>query len=175
MNGYIPRGLAQVMANINAEVIKIKNRTNKGLILSAALVRNSTEKKPPLTPVDTGNLRASWFTVTAAQNVADPLNKSGQFKVTGERSSITKERLAKLKTDHPQVKAQAKAELAKLGAGKKLIGIMMGYTAFYAVYVHEAVDKVFHRPGSGPKWLEVHLWNNKANILEIIRQNVDVK
>ncbi len=51
-----------VMTNLNAAILKIEAGSMKGLIESAIIIRRDMEKTPPLIPVDTGNLRASWFT-----------------------------------------------------------------------------------------------------------------
>ena len=64
-------GLETVMKNLNREVVQIKSRSLKGLIRAAIIVRRSMDKNPPLVPVDTGNLRASWF-VETIRNVDNP-------------------------------------------------------------------------------------------------------
>lgn len=55
-------GTERVIGNLNREISQIEGRTMKGLIRSAAFIREDMERKPPLIPVDEGNLRASWFT-----------------------------------------------------------------------------------------------------------------
>ena len=120
-------GLSAVLNNLNREIKALDGRIMKGLIRSAILVRRSTEETPPLTPVDTGNLRASWFT--------NPL-------------------------------------------GPKTLQI--GYTASYAVFVHEMLDvggrKInWSRSQSGPKWFEAALKRNRDEILKIIREETRFK
>jgi hypothetical protein len=56
------RGMDKVVANLNKELAKMKMGSMKGLLLAAAFIRRDMEQVPPLIPVDTGNLRASWFT-----------------------------------------------------------------------------------------------------------------
>ena len=56
------KGMDVVMANLNREILKIEGRSMKGLIEASIIIRRDMEKTPPLIPVDTGNLRASWFT-----------------------------------------------------------------------------------------------------------------
>lgn len=51
-----------VKANLSREIEAIENRSMEGLIQAAAYIRVDMERTPPLIPVDTGNLRASWFT-----------------------------------------------------------------------------------------------------------------
>lgn len=56
------KGTDKVIMNLNKEIKQIKGRSMQGLIEAVMLVRVDMEKTPPLIPVDTGNLRASWFT-----------------------------------------------------------------------------------------------------------------
>ena len=119
-------GLDKVGANLNKEILKIKGRSMKGLIEAAAFIRRDMEQTDPKIPVDTGNLRASWFTTTIRQTV-------------------------------------------------NIFGVLMGFTANYAVWVHEMVDAVFKRPGAGAKFFEYALKRNKQKILEIIRNNARIR
>jgi hypothetical protein len=64
------KGMDNVMSNLNKEIEGIKNRSMRGLIMAAAFIRQETEHTEPFTPVDFGNLRASWFVVTASDSVA---------------------------------------------------------------------------------------------------------
>ncbi len=56
------KGLDEVLTNLNKEIEAMKGRSMKGLIESVIIIRRSMDEKPPLIPVDTTNLRASWFT-----------------------------------------------------------------------------------------------------------------
>ena len=58
------KGIDNVMRNLNKEVAKMKIKSLAGLIQAAALIRVDMDKTPPLIPVDTGNLRNSWFVTT---------------------------------------------------------------------------------------------------------------
>ena len=140
-------GFEKVKANLNKEIQQIKRKSMKGLIESSIIVRVSMEKTPPKIPVDTGNLRASWFT------------------------------------------AQTRT--------LKGIGLIMGFSANYAIYVHENVDANFkgnaakikytksgqvtaktkkytRRDGAGPKFLQASLFRNAGLILQTIQKNVKV-
>ena len=55
-------GFDNVMRNLNAEIKAIKGRSMKGLIEGVAIIHRGTETQTPKVPVDTGNLRNSWFT-----------------------------------------------------------------------------------------------------------------
>jgi len=52
-------GLDVVLRNLNREILGIKNRTRAGLREAALMVRRRSQQ---LTPVDTGNLKASAYT-----------------------------------------------------------------------------------------------------------------
>ena len=56
------KGMDNVLRNLNKEIEKMGRASGKGLIKSAVLLRRSMETDTPLIPIDTGNLRASWFT-----------------------------------------------------------------------------------------------------------------
>ena len=60
------KGLDQVLRNLNKEIKAIEGRSLKGMLLAVAEVRKDMETTPPLVPIDTGNLRGSWF--------SEPLN-----------------------------------------------------------------------------------------------------
>jgi len=137
-------GMNEVMRNLNAEIQAIKGRSANGLIQAGMLVRRDMEVTPPVIPVDTGNLRASWFT-TLIRNL-------------------------------------------------NLVGLTLGFSANYAVFVHENVGADFVTPrwrydkkrkkrkywytpreGAGAKFFESALKNNKDNILKIIRDNAKIQ
>jgi len=59
------------------------------------------------------------------------------------------------------------------GLGHRQFGIMFGYSANYALWVHEMVDaKNWTRPGSGPKWLEASINRNHDTLLQIIASGI---
>jgi len=70
------KGINNVMRNINRELSKIKGRSIGGMVLAAAHIRRDMDQTPPLIPVDTGNLRASWF-VHSATSAGQPLVTMG--------------------------------------------------------------------------------------------------
>jgi len=125
------RGFNKVLGNLNKEIQAIKGRTMAGMIGAAAYIRADMEHTSPTVPVDTGNLRASWF-VTPYET--------------------------------PRVK-----------------GVIMGFSASYALWVHEMVESVngnsinWNRAGSGPKFLEAAIKRNATMILGIIQSTVKIK
>lgn len=131
MNQTGLKGLDTVLNNLNREIRNIKDRSMNGLIKSAILIRRDMDVTPPLIPVDTGNLRASWIPGT-------PVYDKDQF------------------------------------------GIIIGFSANYAVFVHEMVDKDnkkinWNRPNSGPKFFEEALKRNEKEIVRIIAENAKIQ
>ena len=55
------KGIETVTAGLNKELGKLTIRGVNGMRRSIILIRGSMETTPPLIPLDTGNLRASWF------------------------------------------------------------------------------------------------------------------
>jgi hypothetical protein len=47
-------------------------------------------------------------------------------------------------------------------------GLVMGFTANYAVHVHENIGANFQRPGAGAKFFEASLKSNQSVMLSII-------
>lgn len=129
-------GFAEVMANLRTEINRMNERGLQGLIDVAIFIRREMDTVPPLIPIDTGNLRQSWFVL---------------------------------------------AHNTHLGPG-----LVMGFSANYAIFVHEMMDTAtfgagsvghvnWSRPGSGPKFFEDALRRNKDVILKIIAKNVTIK
>lgn len=152
-------GVNKVVRELNKEISKIEGRTLKGLIRAGVIVIRDMEKTSPKVPVDWGNLRASRFMVTSKG--ATQSGRSPNFKNdSGDMAA-----------QHSQVVEQSKSWAQAIGRPV----IILGFSANYAWYVHEAVDKTFKRPGSGAKFLESALDRNRKQILDMIRQEARVK
>ena len=124
------KGMDVVLRNLNREIDALELRSKAGLIEAAILIRVGMDSTPPLIPIDTGNLRASWFTAS--------------FELNGQ------------------------------------IGIVLGFNANYAIFVHEMMDNSgkkinWSRPGSGPKFFEAALKRNKENVLNILKRNMQIR
>lgn len=60
----------------------------------------------------------------------------------------------------------------QLNSNRKF-GVRFGYSAGYALWVHEMVDaKHWSRDGSGPKWLERSINRNHDTLLQIIADGI---
>lgn len=64
------KGLDKVLKNLNKEIAKIEDRSMRGLLEAALLILYEMDSTPPVIPVDTNNLRASFFT-RPYTNIAD--------------------------------------------------------------------------------------------------------
>ena len=152
-------GAEKVMRNLNKELGKISNKSLEGMIDAAITIRRSMESTPPTTPVDLGNLRASFFTVTSKGGT--PEGSGASFK--GDKS-------AKLSSSHASVINNEKAKIT--GKAPK---VTLGYTANYAAAVHENVEaKNWNRPGSGAKFLENAISRNKKEILASVAKKAKI-
>jgi hypothetical protein len=166
MKGFTWEGThgKSLMEELNMELSQIKNGSVKGLVMAAAFIRNKTESESPLTPVDTGNLRASWFVVSATGINAGRGNPKFKGTAAGKRQ-----------TEHSSVVPQAQGEVKAMSNANQQF-VMLGYTASYSGWVHEMIGaRNMSRSGSGPKWLESAIKNNKNKIVEIVRDNAKVK
>lgn len=154
------KGFDKVLVNLQQEIKKIEGRSLKGLIRGGIIIIRDTDKTPPKVPIDEGNLRASRFMVTSKGD--NPEGKSPRFK--GENAG-------ELNTGHDVTIAESKSKATK----SKMPGVVLGFSAKYAMPVHEAVDKTFKRPGSGAKFLEASLKRNSKKVLQVIAEEARIK
>jgi hypothetical protein len=150
-------GVDKVLSNLNREIEAIKFRSLGGLIVGSIIVRRDMEVTSPLVPVDLGNLRASWFTVTRLGA------GSTTSAFVGEDAS---ELAYKYIMSINDAKADADADSDPI--------LIMGFSAGYALWVHELVDGTFKRPGAGAKFLESALKRNKNAILRAIADSAQI-
>lgn len=155
------------MKNLNVEVAKIEGRTMQGLINAANLIRRETEKNPPLTPVDLGNLRYSWFIAT------------GMGVPTGRGSSGFKGRKSGLyMASHKRTLNESQSEVR--GGPKNKKYIIMGYSVPYAGFVHEMIPAPgvatinWSRRGSGGQWFQRAIDKRKKDIVKIIAESAKI-
>lgn len=166
------KGEQVVMANLNKELEQIKVKSMKGLVMAAAYIRNKTEHESPLTPVDYGNLRDSWFVVTATNT-----------PVGGGTKGFKGPKAQQMSIDHASVLTETQGTVKTLTTKQRKF-LIMGYSANYSGFVHEMIGANFNpdnrkgtakrRAGAGPKWLETHIKNNTKQIVQIVRDNVKI-
>lgn len=147
-------GTENIMRNLQHAADKIEGKlTMKGLIEAGIIIRRDMD---PLIPIDTGNLRASWFTVTAHTNTGE-----GRFK--GENAAQEKSR-------HEQAKAAGKA----LATAHRKPIMLMGFSASYAIPVHERPGVTFRKKSAEPKFFEKSLNRTKDQVLHTLQQNAKI-
>ena len=151
------KGLDRVIANLNKAITEIKDKSTEGLIEAGIFIRRETETQPPLTPVDLGNLRASWFMVVTKKGVKEGGKSKFKGKKGGEYAQI-----------HHAALEEAKTMLYRTNNPTAI----MGYSMNYAAPVHEMMGANFKRPGAGPKWFEYHLHQNTKKIVDIVRRKI---
>lgn len=156
---YRIEGIEEVTRAMNEQVKEMKTKSAKGLINAGIEIRHLTEKETPITPLDLGNLRASFHVTTS----------KGQ---EGTRGSFKGKESSEMQSNHGRVVQQ---EAAKVAVAKHPT-IAVGYTANYAAYVHEMpAGTKWSRPGSGHKWFERNLKRNKNKLLSIVREETKVE
>lgn len=153
-------GFNKVLKNLHREVNKIHGRTMKGLIRAAIMVRRDMEKTSPKIPVDIGNLRASFFIITSEGGVQQ-----------GENPAFEGDNASELAANHQTVLTAALAEAQSYGYPV----VIMGFSAEYAVWVHERVDADFQREGAGAKYFETHLASNMDEMLKMIHKEARIR
>jgi hypothetical protein len=124
---------------VNAKLKKAKKGLVKdafqGLLLTAAMIRRDMDLKPPKIPVDTGNLRASWYVTSGFTTKTAPAFKGKkQSQMNSAHAGIV-----------GGAAARAKAFRFPL--------VIMGFSANYGIKVHEEM-KTGKRPGSGGKFFK---------------------
>jgi small nuclear ribonucleoprotein (snRNP)-like protein len=159
------KGVDDFMRNLNSALDDVKaSITNKGFIEVSMLVRRSTETTSPITPLDTGNLRASYFTVIkgkgAVGTVDYPLVKP-----------------AEVSSSDRALQRNVVAAAASVSKANNHPNMMFGYSANYAAAVHEMSDSDtnWSRSGSGGKWFQRNLEKNKSEIIKVLANNSKVK
>jgi hypothetical protein len=166
--GYVPPSFRNVMKTLQKEIKQIHIVTRDGLAEAAKIIRIDTEKTPPITPKDKGNLIASWFAVTTGKGLeVDPIGKSGNFKDNPGRKITAGEMAARHQ-------AEIAEQLQYVNTLKEAIGLAMGYSAGYAIYPHENEGADFTRPDSGARWFEQAVQRNADVILKAIKDKAKI-
>ena len=119
------QGFDKVIRNLNSEIAKIEGRSTKGLIEAGIFVRRETETTPPLTPLDTGNLRSSWATST----FRTPAGPSHNIGYTANYAAYVHENVDAQFSGREPVKRKGKKSLApggRPGSGAKWFQAALG-------------------------------------------------
>lgn len=161
---YKLRGLDRVVRNLNKAIDQIEKKTLKGLIRASIVIRRSMDKQYPKIPVDTGNLRSSYYCVSHKSEVVQGRNP--RFK----RVNLTTDNKARLEQEHARAVAVALSDAKRY----KYPVVILGFSAWYAWTVHERMGVNYQRPQAGPKFFQMAIKNNMDKILKIIEEEAKV-
>lgn len=157
-------GLEKVFNNLNKEINKIEGRTLEGLLYATFLIKRESLKR---TPIKTGNLRGSCFVVWTTESGKSNKLKEEEANESGIFTNDDEGR--RLAENHRIVVEKAKGLLRK-----DVISTIIGYTASYALSVHE-IDRDYRAPNTSWKFLESTITAFKGQILKIIKSKVKKK
>ncbi len=140
-------GLNDAVTKLNKATREVMVGTKKGFIVGGFLLQREAQIR---TPVDLRNLEASAFLIWD-----DGMNATAQFK--GDDSG-------RLSSDHTSV---IQSEQSMISKDVFTPEIELGFTAYYAIYVHE--DKDAKHPGKGDsKFLEEAVEANQTQFLDAV-------
>ena len=145
-------GTDKVVKDLNKKLSEIRTITFQELVRTGlSIQRRSQEYIRQDNLIDTGNLRASAFTVWTN----GPTPSAPNFQDVGKKSQrlISNENMGELEDTHEATVAACVEDTGRtLGSALDRVGhVIVGYGAYYALYVHE--DGVT-RNWIGAKFLE---------------------
>jgi hypothetical protein len=165
------RTMQDALMRFNQEVEKVKSRSLQGLIKVQSVIHQDMDATVPKIPVDTGNMRKSYFCATSNGAV-----------IAGKNPSFTDENkdAVQLIADHKALLNYAKAVAEIKGVNGAYI--VLGLSAYYAKYVHELYGKSpsgrsinWTREGSGPGFFAAAISRNISMIKPTIAKELKVR
>ncbi len=156
----------ELLSNLNDELQEIEGRSLQGMIYAAMHVFDDMDRTEPRIPVDLGNLRLSFFILTTKGG-----GDQHPEKPKGEMAA-----------EHQRTVSTVQGALMAL----RRPTVAMGFSANYAVYVHENLHAKFDRPkriggkmkkpraGGGPRFFSAALARNHNRIIEIIAEEAKI-
>jgi len=175
------KGIQEVMSNLNKEIAKIENGAMSGLIRAAVIVRRDMDSTPPVIPVETGNLRSSFFIITnrGSTKMGDNVTFRAKSVTTGNMVRSMAE-LAEITSYHSSVLGKSSAYIQgfRMAKRRKGVAIIFGFGAYYATFVHEMIGAINWnrtKPQSGAKFFQAALRKNEKAMLDVIAKEAKVK
>lgn len=162
-------GLDKVFANLNREVEKIEGRTVDGLLEAVLLIKAESMRD---TPVDTGNLKAGAYVIWGGGRRKMRSQSNPQEGRLGSGKLGTAKRFGRIQSVGAQIAEHHSVISGRMKAYTEPYA-EIGFTANYALEVHEALNKNF-RVGHA-KFLERALLNNQRRVLEIIVRRAKIR
>jgi len=157
-SGIRVRGLDRVLRNMDKRVAKIVGAKARGIKKAGFLILRESNL---IVPRDLSNLAASGYVISSSSKRSD-----GNFKNKEGGSDVA----TRMKGDHNSTISSRQATLPR-GVIKPTVEV--GYTAFYALYVHEDPNAK-HKKGKEHKFLQKAVSRNKGRILDVIAKEVKV-
>ena len=178
-------GIDKVIKNINKEIEKLEKVTVQGLLEAALLVKGDAQR---ITPVDTGNLKASAYVIWGGGKSPVKSQSNPTFSRSKGRKGSAK-RFAKVAGMQSDI-AQHNAVLNQRKKPSTNLYAEVGFTARYALQVHERTGashvkrgkvKLFGKNVNAKlqigqaKFLEQAFVQNRNKILAIIIRRARIK
>lgn len=153
----------RVIAEFHRRVGNAELYTLRGLIKVATLIHNETLRGDVHTPIDLGNLRHSWFVVTSR----------GGLHAGKSVSSFSGPKAAEYAAGHSALVAEMKQRTEHLQAQYNGPFVIIGYSANYAMYVHEMLGANFNQgkrkdPRGGPRWFSTAIAKQMDEMINIL-------
>lgn len=149
-------GVAAVMANIHRATDLIEGKTRGGMLAAGLVIKRDAVK---LAPIDTGNLRNSAYVIAGGGKKGikkSQTGKEGTFKTS--KAGGSKTTAGSMKSQHENILSM---RISHGGSLDKPF-VEVGFTANYALAVHESVGRKF-KVGQA-KFLEHAITKNKREI-----------
>lgn len=151
------KGVADVSKRLKEATAEMQQGTMRGLIKASIVIRRDMDKTSPIIPVDTRNLQHSFYTV----------NTYGESERT--TTSFKGADSDRMQAEHSAAVSESQGEAQKQPKSKPIL--IMGFSAFYALMVHEMEGAKFQRPGAGAKFFESALLRNRDKVKEILAKS----
>lgn len=159
------KGGKEIKNRLLQERKDMQKKVHQGMLDAAIMVRRDMEKRPPVTPVDLGNLKASFYIVTFKSDRRAA--GSGKFKEVNKEGKLVRPKGFKSKMESQYASSISNAKNRAASASK--LTLIMGYAANYSIWVHEMPPTTnWSKPMSGPKWFESALKRNRKDMLTAI-------
>lgn len=175
------KGIDKVLLGLNKAIDKIEGQTVQGMLEAALLIQGEAQR---ITPVDTGNLKASAYVIWGGgkKKTRSRSNPTFTNKAAGKKGSSR--RFATI-SEHTSVISGRKSRLISTSPFAEV-----GFTANYAAQVHEnltARHGKVNKVGKGrfalhrvvqigqPKFLEQAFVQNSRKVFAIIKRRARIR
>lgn len=177
MSSFKVIGLNTVLAKLNEEVRKIGDRTLDGMIEGGFIIQRAAQE---LTPVNTGNLRASAFVIWEGSSVPEP-----KWRRTGrDGAALSDSQISQLQEAFTgAIQAAKDATKGTVNAmGMRNPTVAVGFGAAYALFVHEDMEASHMKKNKKgedvqvgqAKFLQLAIQNTQGQVLSAIERRARI-